>query len=70
MVLLPHSAFIGLEGFYIIESVTYRMTIIMYHSKMLKYDDSNKKLYTMFVNIMCNMQACDIFRELSDRMNG
>ena len=69
MVLLPHSAFIGLEGFYIIESVKYRMTIIMYHSKMLKYDDSNKKLYTVFVNIMC-MQACDIFLELSDQTNG
>lgn len=24
----------------------------------------------MFVSIMCNMQACDIFRELSDRTNG
>ena len=46
------------------------MTIIMYHSKCFKYDNSNKKLYTMFVSIMCNMQACDIFRELSDRTNG
>ena len=24
----------------------------------------------MFVSIMCNMQACDIFRELSNRTNG
>ena len=24
----------------------------------------------MFVSIMCNMQACDIFQELSDRTNG
>ena len=40
------------------------MTIIMYHKKCFKYDDSNKKkLYKMFVNIMCNMQACDKFSE-------
>ena len=33
--------------------------------KCFKYDDSNKKkLYKMFVNIMCNMQPCDnIFSE-------
>ena len=67
MVLLPHSAFIGLEGFYIIQSAE---TLHEYHNVPLKYDDSNKKLYTMFVNIMCNMQACDIFRKLSDRTNG
>ena len=24
----------------------------------------------MFVSIMCNIQACDIFRELSDQTNG
>ena len=38
--------------------------------KCFKYDDSNKKkLCKMFVNILCNMQACDnIFRKLSERM--
>ena len=37
MVLLPHRAFIGLDGFYIIESAEILHDyIIMYHSKMLQ----------------------------------
>lgn len=58
-----------LEDFYIIQSAE----ILQYHNvgttqKCFKYDDSNKKtLYVMFVNILCNMQACDnIFRKRSE----
>ena len=41
------------------------MTIIMYHSKQkcFKHDDSSKKLYTVFANIMSNMQVCLICRQ-------
>ena len=74
MVLLPHSAFIGLEGFSdIIESAE---ILHDYHNVPLKNASSmitatrNYIQCTMFVSIMCNMQGCDIFRELSDRTNG
>ena len=60
-----------LEDFYLIQSAEtlHDYQFIMYHSKCFKYDDSNKKkLYTMSVNIMCNIQVCDSFRKLSERM--
>ena len=58
MVLLPHSAFIGLEGFYVIESAE---ILHDYHIVPLKNASSmitatrNYIQRTMFVSIMCNM---------------
>ena len=49
MVLLPHSAFIELEGFYIIKSAE---ILHDYHNVPIKN--------TMFVSIMCNIKACDM----------
>ena len=60
MVLLPHSAFIGLEGFYIIESAE---ILHDYHNVPLKNASSmitatrNYIQCTMFVSIMCNMHV-------------
>ena len=70
MVLLPHSAFIGLEGFYIIESAE---ILHDYHNVPLKNASSMitaTRNYIQCLSESCNMQACDIFRELSDRTNG
>ena len=73
MVFLLHSAFI--RRFLIIDIIQSAEILHDYHNvplkKCFKYDDSSKKkLFTMFVNIMCKyMQACDhIFRKLSERM--
>ena len=58
MVLLPHSAFIGFGGFYIIESAE---ILHDYHNVPLKNASSmitatrNYIQCTMFVSIMCNM---------------
>ena len=60
MVLLPQSAFIGLEGFYIIESAE---ILHDYHDVPLKNASSmitatrNYIQCTMFVSIMCNMHV-------------
>ena len=60
MVLLPHSAFIGLEGFYIIESAE---ILHDYHNVPLKNASSmiiatrNYIQCTMFVSIICNMHV-------------
>ena len=60
MVLIPHSAFIGLEGFYIIESAE---ILHDYHNVPLKNASSmttatrNYIQCTMFVSIMCNMHV-------------
>ena len=72
MVLLPQSAFIGLEGFYIIESAEILHDC---HNVPLKNASSmitaTRNYHdTMFVSIMCYLQAYDIFRELSDRTTG
>ena len=69
MVLLPQSAFIGLEGFYIIESAE---ILHDYHNVPLKNSSSmitatrNYIQCTMFVSIMCNMHVT----RTSDRTNG
>ena len=61
MVLLPHSAFIGLEGFYIIELIA--EILHDYHNVPLKNASSmitatrNYIQCTMFVSIMCNMHV-------------
>ena len=60
MVLLPHSAFIGLDGFYIIESAE---ILHDYHNVPLKNASSmitarrNYIQCTMFVSITCNMHV-------------
>ena len=67
MVLLPHSAFIGLEGFYIIESAE---ILHDYHNVLLKNASS---MITATRNyIQCLSASCVICRHVtfSDRTNG
>ena len=72
MVLLPHRAFIGLEGFYIIESAE---ILRDYHYVPLKNASSMMTATRNYIQclstscVICR-QNCDIFRELSDRTNG
>ena len=69
MVLLPHSAFIGLEGFYIIESAE---ILHEYHNVPLKNASSmitatrNYIQCTVFVSIMCNMHVTAGFKITSE----
>ena len=65
MVLLAHSAFIGLEGFYIIESA-----VILYDHHNVPLKNASSMMTATRNYTQCLSTSCVICRQLSDRTNG